>query len=211
MISVNHGMGMPSISILLHEITKMLFHAEASAVTYIRVGTSGGIGMEPGTVVVGTEALSETLEPVYRRLVIGKAVEESTKLDPDLAEFAYRCAQQEPKVPCVLGKTLGTNDFYEGQGRMDGAICSYSEEERREWLLKVKEAGCCNIEMEAPLFAAFCRRLSIPGLLVCGVLLDRLKGDQVTSTHEELQQISSNAQEVAIRVMLKRLKAIKAI
>ena len=51
LLIVNHGMGGPSISIMLHEITKLLHYAEARAV-YIRMGTSGGVGVPPGSVIV---------------------------------------------------------------------------------------------------------------------------------------------------------------
>ena len=39
-----HGMGIPSIAIMLHELLKLLHHARCSGVTVIRIGTSGGIG-----------------------------------------------------------------------------------------------------------------------------------------------------------------------
>lgn len=48
-ISVNHGMGMPSMSILLHEVSKLLYFGKARKdVIFIRVGTSGGLGINPG-------------------------------------------------------------------------------------------------------------------------------------------------------------------
>lgn len=37
-------MGIPSIAIMLHELIKLLYHAQCSGVTVIRIGTSGGIG-----------------------------------------------------------------------------------------------------------------------------------------------------------------------
>lgn len=37
-------MGVPSISIMLHELIKLLHHARCCDVTIIRIGTSGGIG-----------------------------------------------------------------------------------------------------------------------------------------------------------------------
>lgn len=40
-----HGMGIPSISIMLHELIKLLYHAKCSNITIIRIGTSGGIGI----------------------------------------------------------------------------------------------------------------------------------------------------------------------
>lgn len=39
-----HGMGMPSMSIMLHEMFKLLRHAGCKDVLFFRIGTSGGIG-----------------------------------------------------------------------------------------------------------------------------------------------------------------------
>lgn len=43
-ICVNHGMGSPSLSILLHELFKLLYYAKATNVTIIRMGTCGCLG-----------------------------------------------------------------------------------------------------------------------------------------------------------------------
>lgn len=40
----SHGIGCPSISVLLTEIMKLLYHAECQDVTFFRVGTCGGLG-----------------------------------------------------------------------------------------------------------------------------------------------------------------------
>ena len=39
-------MGVPSVSILLHEILKLLHYAEAVDPIIIRMGTCGGLGMQ---------------------------------------------------------------------------------------------------------------------------------------------------------------------
>ena len=44
---MQHGMGVPSVSILLHEVFKLLQYAECEGVRVIRMGTSGGIGELP--------------------------------------------------------------------------------------------------------------------------------------------------------------------
>jgi uridine phosphorylase len=49
----SHGMGGPSISILLNEIAKLLKYAEADAL-WIRMGTCGGIGVPPGTLCISS-------------------------------------------------------------------------------------------------------------------------------------------------------------
>lgn len=43
-ISVNHGMGCPSLSILLNELIKLIHYAECKDVTFFRIGTCGGVG-----------------------------------------------------------------------------------------------------------------------------------------------------------------------
>lgn len=37
-------MGVPSISIMLHELIKLLHHAQCRDVVLFRLGTSGGVG-----------------------------------------------------------------------------------------------------------------------------------------------------------------------
>ena len=43
---------------------------------------------------------------------------------------------------------MSTDCFYEGQGRIDGAICQYTEEDKLAWLTKIQAAGVLNMEME---------------------------------------------------------------
>jgi uridine phosphorylase len=65
-ISINHGMGVPSITILLHEIIKLLHYAGAVDPVIIRLGTCGGIGVEAGTVVVTNRALNAFLKEEHQ-------------------------------------------------------------------------------------------------------------------------------------------------
>lgn len=44
MYIIQHGMGVPSISIMLHELIKLLHHAQCRDVVLFRLGTSGGVG-----------------------------------------------------------------------------------------------------------------------------------------------------------------------
>jgi uridine phosphorylase len=66
-------MGGPSISILLNELAKLLKYAEADSI-WIRMGTSGGVGVEPGTVCISSQALNGALEPFHETIVLGKRV-----------------------------------------------------------------------------------------------------------------------------------------
>jgi uridine phosphorylase len=208
-ISVSHGMGMPSMSILLHEITKLLHYAGARDVTYIRIGTSGGLGVPPGTVVVATGAVNGVLEAYHELSVLGVKRSLPAILDAGLAAevLAHR-----GDIPAKLGVTMGTHCFYEGQGRLDGALCEYGEEEKMAFLRRAHaEAGVRNIEMEAPYFAAFTHRLGIKSILMCAALLDRLEGDQVTSTPEDLARFSHNASELAARYIQNKLKIVPVL
>lgn len=52
-----------------------------------------------------------------------------------------------------------------GQGRLDGALCSFSHEEKLEYLRKAYKAGVRNIEMESTVFAAMCRICGLKGIV----------------------------------------------
>ena len=41
---VNHGIGCPSLSVVLNEIIKLIYYAGCKDVTFFRVGTCGGLG-----------------------------------------------------------------------------------------------------------------------------------------------------------------------
>src|SRR5690606_23151298 len=84
-LSVSHGMGIPSISILLHEITKLLHYARAPPPTYFRIGSSGGIGMPPGSVVITSEAVDAELQPFHTLRILGSRVERPARFNLDLA------------------------------------------------------------------------------------------------------------------------------
>lgn len=66
-----------------------------------------------------------------------------------------------------------------GQGRLDGAFCDYTENDKMEYLAKLRDFGVINIEMECTIFAALTYHAGIRSAIVCVALLDRLKGDQV--------------------------------
>lgn len=55
--------------------------------------------------------------------------------------------------------------FALGQGRLDGALCSYTEKDKFAFLEKAKSLGVMNFEMEAPAFAAMTRRVGVKGKL----------------------------------------------
>ncbi len=204
-LSGNHGMGMDSLSIFLNEIFKLLWHAGATDVIFIRVGTSGGIGHLAGTVCLGTEGVDHQFRSVFRQETMGEVIEYPAQLNVELREMAFALCGI---IPVVVGKTMGTHDFYEGQGRLDGACCEYDVKKKVAYLERARNALVANIEMEATLFAAFCNRVKIPGLLCNVILLDRLgeNGDQISRDPKVLAVINENGQEIATRTALEWLR-----
>ena len=65
------------------------------------------------------------------------------------------------------------------QGRLDGAICEYTEADKMAFLRHVSQQGVVSMEMEALVFAAMTHLAGIRSAVVCVTLLDRLQGDQV--------------------------------
>lgn len=115
-----------------------------------------------------------TLQPV-----LGKLMRRPAKLDRQLARELKSLAHRDDPYDTVIGKTMCTDDFYEGQGRLDGAFCEFTEADKMEYLTKMHKAGVINIEMESLCFAALTHHAGIKSAVVCVTLLDRLKGDQV--------------------------------
>ncbi|CAB3401853.1 unnamed protein product [Caenorhabditis bovis] len=175
---INHGMGTPSLSIMLVETLKLMHHAKAKDVKFIRLGTSGGVGVEPGTVVVTTEAMNAELSDKHVQVVAGKRIERPTQLDAKLREQLCAVAN-EKGIPVVTGKTMCADDFYEGQMRLDGYFCDYTEADKYAFLNKLHELGVRNIEMESTCFASFTCRAGYASAIVCVTLLNRMNGDQV--------------------------------
>uniref|UniRef100_A0A915B3I7 Nucleoside phosphorylase domain-containing protein n=1 Tax=Parascaris univalens TaxID=6257 RepID=A0A915B3I7_PARUN len=175
---INHGMGVPSLSIMLVETIKLLHYAGASNVTFIRLGTSGGLGVQPGTLVVSSGAVNGELEEFHIQYVMGRRVKRPSILDERLKEELYILAKQI-NLPVEIGKTFCADDFYEGQARLDGAFCEYTKREKIDFLDRLYKNGVRNIEMEATCFAAMLHRAGIRGAIVCVTILDRMKGDQV--------------------------------
>lgn len=111
-------------------------------------------------------------------------VRRPAKLDRQLARDLKTLAHRDNPYDTVIGKTMCTYDFYEGQGRMDGAFCEFTENEKIEYLNKLHKAGVINIEMESLAFAALTHHAGIKAAVVCVTLIDRFKGDQVFSRCE---------------------------
>lgn len=81
----SHGMGGPSISILLNEIAKLLKYAGSEAL-WIRLGTCGGIGVNPGSLCISSSSVNGALEPYHETIVLGKRIQRPAVFDEDIAK-----------------------------------------------------------------------------------------------------------------------------
>ncbi|GAB1609359.1 uridine phosphorylase 1-like [Argonauta hians] len=184
---VNHGIGIPSLSIVLQEVGKLLFHAGCSDVTFFRLGTCGGLGLDAGTVVISEKVVNWELLSEWKLPVLGKLVANPAEPDQEICSRLQTLAN-ELGIPNSLGITMCCDDFYEGQGRIDGPFASFSAADKLEYLQQLTTKGVTNMEMESLGFVALCNKLNIPCAVICVTLLDRLKGDQVSADHSLMSQ-----------------------
>ncbi|KAM6071386.1 uridine phosphorylase 2 isoform 4-T4 [Chlamydotis macqueenii] len=162
-LSISHGMGIPSISIMLHELIKLLHHAKCRDVTIIRIGTSGGLGIEAGSVVITDTAVDSSFKPRFEQVVLDDVVVRSTELDRDLVEELLACSKKIPDFPTLIGHTMCTSDFYEGCDASSAVIWQF-------WILPgsapqlVYATGLRGAATTCP-----CRAQCTPVLSTCGL------------------------------------------
>lgn len=195
----SHGMGMPSASIALQELMRMLFflkggdEAAMAEVFWCRVGTSGGVGLPGGTQVISTEAVMADLKP-YRLLRGGDGEYWFDGRFPRETADAIIAANASSGIPIETGRTVAGNEFFLEQYRLDGAIRMETAETKQAWLRWLDSSGVCNIEMEGAMLAGYLNHWGFPHFaMICATLLDRLGGDQVTATPEQLAEYSENS------------------
>ncbi|XP_014662138.1 PREDICTED: uridine phosphorylase 1-like [Priapulus caudatus] len=205
-LAVSHGMGMPSVSIMLHEILKLVYYAKCKDVTFIRIGTSGGIGLDAGTVVVSDKVVDGRFRPVFEVPILGKVVARPAILHPQIANDLLHCKKPDDVFKIVVGTTMCTLDFYEGQARVDGAFCNYTEQDKKEFLQSAYAQGVRNMEMESLCFAATLHHADIKCAVVCVTLLDRMHGDQISMSHDEYEEFQVRPQRVVARFMRRKLR-----
>ncbi len=195
----SHGMGMPSASIAVQELMRMVYFLKRGdlqaldEVFWARVGTSGGVGLEGGTIVVTTEGLMADLQP-YRVLNGGLGEYWFDSSFPAEVVEAVLAANEGSGLRLVPGKTVAGNEFFLEQFRLDGAVCMETPDTKMAWLEWIHDNGVRNIEMEGAMMAGYLNHWGFPKFaMICCALLNRLDGDQVTATPEQLHEYSENA------------------
>lgn len=206
-LSVSHGMGNPSILTLLHNISKIMYLAENFEVEYIRIGTSGGIGVEPGSVVLTESSYMPNLVAGFQMFPLGKDVIYPTQMDAALNKRIIAAQPNHQSFNVLTGNSIAADDFYMGQARFDGLLRpKYDDKKRMEYFKKIQSLNILNFEMESTALAAFCNRARIPATMIAVTLLNRLQGDQITATSEVLAEYSDRSQSVAINYLISQIK-----
>ena len=207
----SHGMGMPSASIAVQEAMRMVYFlkrgdlAAMDEVFWARVGTSGGVGLPGGTIVITSEGLMADLKP-YRLLQGARGVYWFDGTFPAPTREAIVAANADSGLSIVQGKTIATNEFFLEQFRLDGAICLETAQTKQEFLEWLHANDVANIEMEGAMLAAYLNSWGFSSFaMICAVLLNRLEGDQVTSTPEQLHQFSEHSGDVLFNYLQARL------
>lgn len=195
----SHGMGMPSASIALQELMRMVFFLKRGdlvamdEVFWCRVGTSGGVGLPGGTVVVTSEGLMADLKP-YRLLNGGAGEYWFDGHFPAATYNAIITANEYTDFEIISGKTIAGNEFFLEQFRLDGALCLETPETKMAWLGWLHDNGVANIEMEGAMVAGYLNHWGFSKFaMICCTLLNRLEGDQVTATPEQLHKYSNDS------------------
>lgn len=85
------------------------------------------------------------------------------KIKPKLRGFSSPQFSHSAQLPVFSAS-------FQGQGRLDGALCSFSSEKKLEYLKRAYDAGVRNIEMESTAFAALCGLCGLKGESSCSRL-----------------------------------------
>lgn len=203
-LSVSHGMGSSSMMTFLHDISKVMYLAGNDDVKYIRIGTSGGIGVDPGVVIITDETYMPNLVKGYKCPDLNNDIIYPTYMNMELNQQILDAQPKELSFKVLRGNSIAADDFYLGQARFDGAtIPVYDEKKREQYFEKIKALSILNMEMESAAFACFCNRAEIPATMVAVTLVNRSLSDQLTVSSEKLAEWSDRSQQVVMNYLKK--------
>ncbi|KAH8381761.1 hypothetical protein KR009_000034 [Drosophila setifemur] len=204
-LCVSHGVGSTTMSVVLHELIKLVKYAACQDPVFLRIGTCGGLGIPPGTVVVTKNAFNGLLRNEHEIAILGQRVVRPAQFPESVIKdiMAYGASADDGFLT-ISANTMGTDCFYEGkctrfpetpmlnvdfhfpgQGRVDGAICEYTEADKMAFLQKCHDVGIRNIEMEASMFASVTQKVGVKAGDICVTIVNRLNGDQVSQVTME--------------------------
>lgn len=143
----------------------------------------------PGSICITTKALDPLFRDYIEIPICGKLIKRPCVIDQKTAAKLIKAAEKFSfgRYDIRSGATVSTNDFYEEQGRTNGAICDHTEEDKMEFLYTAAEKSVINFEMEANYLSAMCTKLKVKHGTVCVSLLDRMLDDKIPITPEEVK------------------------
>jgi uridine phosphorylase len=198
-LCASHGMGNPSIITFLDAISKIMYFAGNLDIEYVRIGTSGGFGVNPGSVILTQTAYMPDLIPEFKLYPLGKKFVYPTHMNSELNQKILHSQPKNLDFLFSTGNTIAADDFYRGQVRLDGIVKPrFSLEERSNYFSKMKQLNILNFEMESTGLASFCNRAQIPATMIATTIVDRIKVDSISATPAELIKFSDNAQSIII-------------
>lgn len=170
------GMGMPSISIYLHELFK-----EYDVQTVVRVGSCGGLAPELGIrdMVIASGACTDSAMNRVRF----EGLDYAPVADFDLLRKAYDAAQAH-QVRSKVGLIASSDSFYHP---------------RPELVTRMAEYGVLAIEMEAAALYTLAAQHRRKALAICTVSDHILTGEETTAM--ERQETFRPMVEVALAAM----------
>ncbi len=178
LLILSGGVGMPSHLICLNEVTKLLAYAKVYKPIYFQFGPAGGIGIEPGAIIIANGVLNNKFEPYYSTIECGQEFSYHIHIDSDLIRNIHDFNHDDFNV--IFGKIIGAFDFYDEQGRTDGFLpLSYSNDDRNNFLHHAQEQGVVGVNMEAIAFAGFCNQLKIKYAVINYIVANRFVSDRV--------------------------------
>lgn len=67
--------------------------------------------------MVTEKAVDYSFQPQFEQVVLGKVITRSTELDEGVSQELLQCSSELRNFPSVIGNTMCTHDFYEGESR----------------------------------------------------------------------------------------------
>jgi uridine phosphorylase len=202
---ISIGVGMPSLLIGMNEVTKILMHIKHFDVTFFKIGFAGGIGVNPGDVIISNNVVNGKFEAIYNSIECGETFTYPTVLDHELANYLLYFNHSIGRKNVTIGTTLSTKDFYDEQARVNGALpITYTQQECDAYLTRAYEFGIRAIDMESLVFAGFCNQLEIAASIIGIVVVDRLEKDDIQITmNDQMEYLSSSS-----RILARYIKSI---
>ena len=200
-LTCSHGMGLSSVCLFLNELLRIMNISKNNNFELIRIGSSGGIGVEGGTIIISTDALNcITMKPEWTYFSCGHLIKQECIFNQQIYKRLYAISKAK-KYNVKYGKTVSCETYYEGQARLDGALCKYSNNDKNKYLEKLYKNGVRNFEMEGTVVSGICTRNNIKCGMICVAYLNRLKEDTVSKnfTQKEISSWMDKAIDVLIQ------------